>query len=406
MIRNPQSHKSIIIVLAVIFLLTGCNFRENFAIRNLSQDQQAHTGRISDQDMNNSLPAVKNVDAGAEAKYRLARYLQKRERHKIALETLKEVIFIDPAFVEAHNAMGVSYDCIGDFKKAIRSYKLALQLNPNLDYVYNNLGFAYLLDDNYDAAIDAFRKAVALNDQNKRFHNNLGYAYAKKGQFDLALQQFRLTGDEFSANHRLGQILYRDRNYEMAFKYNEKAYYAKASAQILSPIPTDSGRKSLEGDEKKPEAGMSDLSGSKKEYTVPGEDQFSVTPKNEGLMTLKNRQDPESSKTIVQVEIEVSNGNGVDGMAKRLGDYLRTKGFKVTRLSNANCFNHTKTKIFYYNGHLKEVNRLLQEIPGHQDISHAIELKHTGNRIKILIGKDIAPFDEVISNADSTKHTS
>jgi tetratricopeptide (TPR) repeat protein len=416
----------------------------------------------------------------------MARYFQKKNRHQVALVELKEIIQIDPAFVKAYNAMGFSYEFLGDFKKAILSYKLALKIDPNLDYLYNNLGFAYLLSENYDSAIDAFQKAIALNDQNKRFHNNLGLAYAKKGQFDLAIKQFRLTGDEFSANYRLGQILYRESNYEMALQYNEKAHHAKASAQIMSSVSSsgkeqgsdaapqveelhpgsktsgvssDYKRESLKRGEKKTMAGVSGLSTGKKEYQVPvaenstikpviirksikkdsglaeqhdkgaarelkpdlpdkkidtaqtnhsdlSSDQLPGIPKNEDLMKVAKNEKKQGNNIIVEVEIEISNGNGVNGMARRLGSYLRERGFKVTRLKNANSFNHEKTKIFYYNGHLQNVHRLLQEIPGHLDIEKIVKLKRLGNRIKILIGKDIIPYDEVISKAYSTKHTS
>ena len=135
-------------------------------------------------------------------------------------------------------------------------------------------------------------------------------------------------------------------------------------------------------------------------------DRLTVIPKNEDLMKVAKNEKKQGDNIIVEVEIEVSNGNGVNGMASRLGSYLRERGFKVTRLKNANSFSHEKTKIFYYNGHLQNVYRLLQEIPGHLDNENIIELKHLGNRIKILIGKDIIPYDEVISKAYSTKHTS
>jgi len=479
MIGNPQSRKSIIIVLALIFLLSGCNFKENFVSRNSSQEQKAYTGNISHQDMNKFLSSVKKVDGSAEAKYRLARHLQKRKRHKIALETLKEVILIDPTFVKAYNAMGFSYDYLGDFKKAIQSYKLALKINPNLDYVYNNLGFAYLLYDNYNAAIDAFPKAIALNDQNKRFHNNLGLAYAKKGQFDLAIEQFRLTGDEFSANYRLGQILYREGNYQMALEYNEKAHHAKTSAQIMSSVSSsyrekgsdappeskssavspNSGQTSLKRDEKRSVSGMLGLTQIAKDNKEPADessktspiiirksikedsgfteqhdkeaarelkpdftdkkidiaqtnhsdlskDQLAVIRKNEDLMKAAKNEKRQSNTITVEVEIEVSNGNGVNGMASRLGSYLRERGFKVTRLKNANSFNHEKTKIFYYNGHLQDVHRLLQKIPGHIDMKYIIELKQMGNRLKILIGKDMIPYDNVVSKTYFTKYPS
>ena len=121
----------------------------------------------------------------------MARYFQKKKKHKIALEALKEVIQSDPSHVKAYNAMGVSYDYLGDFKKAVQSYKLALKINPNLDYVHNNLGYAYLLHEKYDDAIYAFQKAIELNDRNKRYRNNLALLYVMKERYDLAIQQLK-----------------------------------------------------------------------------------------------------------------------------------------------------------------------------------------------------------------------
>jgi len=55
-------------------------------------------------------------------------------------------------------------------------------------------------------------------------------------------------------------------------------------------------------------------------------------------------------ETIVEVEIEVANGNGIKGAAARFGSYLNSKGFKVAKITNANSFDHAITKIFYCNG--------------------------------------------------------
>jgi hypothetical protein len=38
----------------------------------------------------------------------MARYFQKKNRHELAIEELKEVIFIDRFFVKAYNALSVS----------------------------------------------------------------------------------------------------------------------------------------------------------------------------------------------------------------------------------------------------------------------------------------------------------
>ena len=119
-----------------------------------------------------------------------------------------------------------------------------------------------------------------------------------------------------------------------------------------------------------------------------------------------SKEQRKNKNFTVEVEIEISNGNGVNGMANRLKNYLRKKGFKVTRAKNANCFNHEATKIFYYSSHAQDVSRLLKEIPGHFDKKNLIEIEHLGNHIKILIGKDMIPYDSVISKAQSLKSPS
>jgi Flp pilus assembly protein TadD len=461
MTAKYRSYKSVLIFLAVFFLLAGCNPWENLDRRDLDRDYQPYPENVSDQDVNQFLSSVRKVDGALEAKYRMARHFQKKRKHKIALIELKEIIQIDPTFVKAYNAIGFSYDCLGDYIKAIRFYKLALKIDPNLDYVNNNLGFAYLLNGDYDGAIEAFRKAVALDEQDKRFRNNLGFAFAKKGQYEQAIEQFRITGDEYSAYYTLGQILYREGNYEMAFRYNEKAYHAKASAKIMSSasssdkgdgskgtlpmeendegfessdLMSDDAREFLKRDEK---AAMPGLSANANENQVPGDENARIKPviirksikqdsrlaeqqdqetidalpandsysskkqvalnaKSEELINLAKNENAQNNNAIIKVEIEVSNGNGVDGMASRMARYLREKGFKVTRLSNANSFGHEKTKIFYYNGLLQDVHRLLQEVPNHIDTKNIIELNQKGNCVKILIGKDMIPYDSVI----------
>ena len=129
----------------------------------------------------------------------------KRGKHKFAVDELLNAIRKDPSFIKAYNALGVSYDHLGHFDLAVKSYKFALLLNPDLDYVHNNLGYSYLLNGNLDAAIDAFRKAVALDDTNKRYHNNLALAYVRKGQTDMAFEEFKLAENESDTRYKTTQ---------------------------------------------------------------------------------------------------------------------------------------------------------------------------------------------------------
>jgi len=151
---------------------------------------------LANSDYNQFYSSVRPVSGNVESDYRLARYFQKRGKHKFAVDELLNIIRKDPSFIKVYNALGVSYDHLGQFDLAVKSYKFALQLNPELDYVYNNLGYSYLLNGDLDAAIDAFQKAIALDDTNKRYHNNLGLAYARKGQPAMAYDEFKLAADD------------------------------------------------------------------------------------------------------------------------------------------------------------------------------------------------------------------
>lgn len=472
------------VFLTLTVFLMGCYSKDNLVHYNPHQKRTA--GDISNENVNTFLSSIRKIDGDAEAKYRMARHFQQKNRHKIAIEELKGIIHIDPFFVKAYNALGVSYDQLGDYKNAIHFYKLALKIDPNLDYVHNNLGLAYLHYGRYDAAVASFEKAIALNAQNKRFHNNLGYAYAKKGQYKLAIIQFRITGNEYSANYKLGQILHREGNYEMAFQYTEKAHHAKTSAKIMSSVlSSDKGKSSaaalrveendgrfgssdmmsandlvpIKRDEIKPAAAMPGLSANMEENQVPVDENTEIKPvivrksiknraglaekqnqegeregrpdlagkkidaaptrhsdlseeesapaaKNKNLMKVLKNEKRQKNDTVIEVEIEVSNGNGVYGMASRLGSYLREKGFKVARTKNANSFDHEATKIIYYARHAQDVSRLLQELPGHFDKRGIIELEHSSNHIKIIIGKDMIPYGSVISSAVSGNNES
>jgi Tfp pilus assembly protein PilF len=123
--------------------LGSCYSKNNFVYKNPQQEKTAEN--ISSENVNKFLSSVRKVDGEAEAKYRMGIYFQGKNKHKIAIEELKEVILIDPFFVKAYNALGVSYDQLRQFKNAIHFYKLAIKIDPNLGYVYNNLGFSFII---------------------------------------------------------------------------------------------------------------------------------------------------------------------------------------------------------------------------------------------------------------------
>lgn len=385
--------------------VTGCSTLGNWFGFD-SPDRQANDNVFSKNHLDTFISSVRPINGNAESDYRLARYFQKRGKHKFAVDELLKAVSKDPSYAKAYNALGVSYDKLGQFDLAAKSYKFALKINPGLDYVYNNLGYSYLLHGNFDAAIEAFQKAIALNDTHKRYHNNLGLAYARKGQTHMAAVEFNLAKND-SSNRT---------NPERRFKDQIPSLESKAAVETLPEGITPYDDISKDNEVPLLLAGTAGLvSEGDPEFRLVPDDVAGIDPQED---TSKNEVKPSNStqKTVAEVrnperytvqvsasenlmratrliDIEISNGNGVRHMARNVGFYLKAKGFIATRLTNADHFNYPETKIYYRKGYRQDALRLAEDIPGRQKQANIIEMRRTKKRaIKVLIGKDLIPF--------------
>jgi Flp pilus assembly protein TadD len=512
--------KIFVFILFVVFIM-GCYHKQNVYDQSTTSNQDENVNNVSPKNIQKFLSTIKKVDGDLEAKYKMVLHFQKRKKHKIAVEILHEVIQKQPLFTKAYNAMGVSYDHLGEHNRAIKAYRYALKLDPSLDYAHNNLGYSYLLNGKFDLAIEAFQKAISLNENNKLYHNNLGLAYAENGQFDLALAQFSFDGDEIAANRKLGKLLNRKGKFELSKKYFAKADQLKVSSASIAPVVTLPAKESIglpsdspKKDEKvtksesmdvisdydqqpaqteklliseyttqhseKQKIIASDAPSFTKESiglpldsptkddmvtkfesidTISDNDQQSLKAekilisnnyssnsdnentisraeletgtinsqkyiteiskdsnqdgkKNAHIVKAESSDINEHSKKIssiviedktdkdflVDTEIEVSNGNGVNNMAKRVGNYFEKKGLIVSRLTNAEHFNFKETKIFYLRPYLHDAYIVAQHIPGWQNMEEVDELSRQNVKIKVLIGKDLIPYHSLRDN--------
>jgi hypothetical protein len=93
------------------------------------------------------------------------------------------------------------------------------------------------------------------------------------------------------------------------------------------------------------------------------------------------------------VNIQVSNGNGVRFMATRVGGFLQSRGYSVGRVDNADHFNHPKTIVYYEDGFLHDAYRVAQEIPGYQEMIRSDRRRDPAIHVRLLIGKDVVRHD-------------
>jgi len=217
------------IATTILFFFSACAIMFLFSACAMFQDSQRSSYALTGKDAEKFVGTIRARHGAAESHYELGCYMQERRKHKPAIEEFKAAVEIDPSHVKAYNAMGVSYDALGEHGRAVESYEAALKVYPKLDYVLNNLGYSYLLQGKTDLAIENFKKALELDGANVRYRNNLALAYARGGRYDVALAEFKESGDEARAHYNIAQLYYREGLYEEAKAHFEEASLLKAS---------------------------------------------------------------------------------------------------------------------------------------------------------------------------------
>jgi hypothetical protein len=111
---------------------------------------------------------------------------------------------------------------------------------------------------------------------------------------------------------------------------------------------------------------------------------------------------PASSGTVAQARtvasvspaakpfrIEVSNGNGVTGMAKKVAGYLDGRGYSGARLTNQKPFRVLSSQVQYRVGYREQAQSLVAALPGYVTLVQAGHLRGDIS-IRVVLGKDLA----------------
>lgn len=438
------------LVLAWVFLpvfVFSCSAKER------TWGRENFPGSHGQESITQFVSGVRPYQGNRDAHYRLACYYQEQGNHKEALVEFGKVLLIDPRDVKALNGTGISCDQRRDFRGALEAYQRALEIDPRLDYVLNNLGYSYLLQGKPAEAIPVLEKAVALNGKENRFHNNLGLAYALDGRLDPALAEFKRAGEESRAHYNIARF-YSERGLYSAAKFHysaalsldpsflhartalaavdalkgifravtpqraeessAKAEPAKAELQervdreadpavearaaiadpnspsaLLRPVEPENREAAEMNPEQQKSGEVSSLAGfplPALSPAAPGAPQEKVSPKERRVET--------TSSSLNQVDIEISNGNGVNRMARRLGRYLEEKGLKVTRFTNADHFRYPDTIIYYQQGYQETAQKVAKELPGQKNTELCQKFDRPHVKVKVVIGRDIIPHKE------------
>ena len=315
--------------------------------------------------------------------YQMGRYYQGQNRYDQAIEAYKKTLIIDSGYVEAMNGLGVIYARQKKFSDAISVFKTAIKLTPNAAHILNNLGYAYYLQGQYGESIQALEQSVAINPNDESALNNLGLAYAKAGNSIDAKQAFSKALSLINPSQPL-IVSEADSLSMSAQAVNSTTLVNVPKNQSLS-LPKNIGI--IKSASAIIPVSASSLEKSSSVTLVKVSPYiYELHPKltSTSQMPMKNAQD-----VVAQFKVEVSNGNGVNGMARKVGKFLNGLGYSASRLTNQKPYQAISSVIQYREGYQIEAQRIQMDFPQSIELVQRKDLRADVS-IRILLGKDIA----------------
>ncbi len=228
-------------------------------------------------------------------------------------------------------------------------WRKAVEVAPTRADAHQGLGLCLARQDRLEDAVSELRTAQNLKPNDPVILNNLGYALKLMGQakeaearqlFERALE---VNPGYDRARYNLAQLSGADMSLRVSPAQSVKAETAMPATQprmmVVQSTPNVPS--------------LSVLSSPSRPVDVAGVER---KPSDEQVADAHLSLTP--SVTLSGVAVEVFNGNGLAGAARKVRDTLVTQGVTAHRLANIRGFNVEMTRVVYAPGHAAEARKL------------------------------------------------
>lgn len=321
--------------------------------------------------------------------YQLGKYHLERGNLDFARSAYEASITLDGQQLDARNALAALDATQGKLDAAKALLVQIVADFPEVAHPYNNLGYVYYLQSNFEAAERTLQRAIALDAGNARARNNLNavnIALARLGnRGTVALAQasepVMVTAAVTAEVTATAPVETRTQGLaiispplELTVSERVEPQARKELVQIVPYV--------FELRLKQPNATvLADVKNTKFEFASAAADLLAtVLPSVRPSVPM--RVIP--SKTS---RIEVANGNGVTGMAKRISNVLNRQGISVSRLSNELPYKQLETKIHYRAGFEKTAANLKNALKGHA-VAVLTPTLSANSDVRLVLGRD------------------
>lgn len=329
--------------------------------------------------------AVTHSAESSQAYYAMGRYHDGSLAWDKAIDAYRKSIAADAQNIEARNALGVALAQTGRLADAEATLRQALVLAPDLAHVRSNLGYVLLLAGKSDEAVTQLKAALTHDRSNAMARANLREALAQSDAL-----RHHATPAAPVAQHEVVASVGTPEAVESAARSGtgSEVIESKSAPMTISvPLPITAV------EFPRPLAASTTAPMTLRVVTTPTVPSLSERVAGTDSVRLAAQVDPGTSSTIRPaaperpLRLEVSNGNGVAGMAARVGRWLTAQGTPVDRLSNQPRFAQQRTTIQYDNGHEEAALHIARSLPANAraDTSPTQGLR---SDVRVVLGHD------------------
>jgi len=359
---------------------------------------------------------VKHTIHSSQAYYTMGRYYDGSQAWGKSIDAYRKAIAADAQNIEAYNALGVALAQSGRYADAETTLRQAIAIDPARTHMRSNLGYVLLLAGKPSEAVMELKAVVKQNGGDAMALANLREAMARAD----AAQHGNAADDETAASKEEAVT---SANSSKASPVAPRVSVdvdvdgVAFSGSVPTPIPAAEVRAPLTVSVSVPmplqlaTAPALQTVGARvppvpeSVGTVPSGPNWpdrptAAAPKEHvAIVDIAVAARPQSQSVPVAVRaedlgakmqasrLEVSNGNGVAGMARLVGRWLATQGLDNVRLTNQRSFAQRTTLIQYRSGHEEEARRVARSLPAGAKVLSG-PTQGLRSDVRVVLGRD------------------
>ncbi len=208
----------------------------------LSEDKKEEAARFYDAAISNYQKAIANDPESYMAYFYWANTLYAQRKWDAAMVPIRKATELNPRSSDSYEYWAAFLEHKGDTKGAIEKARKVIELAPQAVSSYLYLHKLLFLSRDYGAAAENLEQAVLSANQKDdnyyRLYSSWGDVLFEMGQDDEARKKYeeanKLEPDNPYADYGLGNILYRDKNYQGAIDKYDKAIQLEDQQEDLA----------------------------------------------------------------------------------------------------------------------------------------------------------------------------